>query len=347
MHTFVLHRASGSLAVMDSEHSHNVLAELIRQADPAAELSTRLVTHLACVLEPVLSKSTAVYGRETAIQELVPFPQHCHVCKARLAECRSSAAAAVIVDLPGIIQKKHVPLRCRKASCSPSGVLLWHNYRVHQGQHVFHGELRSLRCFMLSSTVGFSISWLQHFHVRLVRQRASFTSEADVLYAQAVTNAQLPLLPAARLRLLISQGWYAWRLLTRALQANLDVSAFDFQQLFAEMVRPLLGPLKDAFLRHAVEGAREANMRSDVVVLDGNAKNRRAVCAAALAGSSYSPQLCRTLRHTCTRTPAFRHCFCSLHFEKNANDDLRDMPWLHLCKLRLPQRGHVLVKVSF
>ena len=34
-------------------------------------------------------------------------------------------------------------------------------------------------------------------------------------------------------------------------------------------------------------------------------------------------------------------------FEKNANDDLRDMPWLHLCKLRLPQRGHVLVKVSF
>ena len=96
MHTFVLHRASGSLAVMDSEHSHNVLAELIRQADPAAELSTRLVTHLACVLEPVLSKSTAVYGRETAIQELVPFPQHCHVCKARLAECRSSAAATTV-----------------------------------------------------------------------------------------------------------------------------------------------------------------------------------------------------------------------------------------------------------
>lgn len=314
---------------MASKPSHIVLAEAIRKADPAAEISPRLVTHLACELEPMFSKSNAVYGRETVVQELVPLPQHCCGCKTRLAECRSSAAAAVIIDLPGIIEKQHIPLRCRRASCSQFGVLVWYNYRVRQGQHVFHGELLRLQCFMLSATFGFSISWLQQFHVRLVRQHASFTSEADVLTAQAVTNSQLHLLPGARLRLLISQGWYTWRLLTRALQANLDVSAIDFLKPLEETICLLSGPLQDAFSRHAVRGARQANMPCHVVVLDGNAKNRRAVCAAALAGTSYSSPLGRTLRHTCARTPAFRHCFCPMHCEKNAADGLHKVPRLH------------------
>ena len=44
----------------------------------------------------------------------------------------------------------------------------------------------TLVCCIGTTTVcvkgmGFSVPWLQQFHARLVRQRASFTSEADVL----------------------------------------------------------------------------------------------------------------------------------------------------------------------
>ncbi|CAL1131057.1 unnamed protein product [Cladocopium goreaui] len=135
---------------------------------------------------------------------------------------------------------------------------------------------------MLSSVFGFSVPWLQQFHAGLVRQHASFTSEADVLTAQA-----------ARLRLLISQGWFTWRLLTRALGADLNLSEMDFLKPLEDMVALFLPQLQHTFGQNMLQAAKEAGMRCDVVVLDGNAKNRRAVCRAALAASSHSEHLPR------------------------------------------------------
>ncbi|CAL1140331.1 unnamed protein product [Cladocopium goreaui] len=300
--------------------SQAVIAEAIRNADPAAQISDGLVVHLAAELQPLFSTRVAAYGRETCAQELLPLPRSCSACKTRLAECRGSATPAAVIDLCGVVEKLHVPLRCRKPSCPEFGVLLWYNYCVRKGKHVFQGELPLLQCFMLSSSFGFSIPWLRQFHLRLVRQHASFTSEADVLTAQAATNSQLHRLPTSRLRLLISQGWFTWRLLTRGLEAGLDLSVVDFQSPMEDTACRFLGPLQAAFSRKAVEGAQRAKMRCDVIVLDGNAKNRRAVCAAALAGCSYSPTLRRTLRHTCTKTPAFKHSFCLHHCEAPGAD---------------------------
>ena len=108
---------------------------------------------------------------------MLPFPTHCPACQNRLAECRTSAAAAIIVDLAGIVEKQHVQLRCRRPSCPDVGVLYWHNRSVREGRHVFHGKLPGFRCFMPSSVFGFSVPWLQQFHARLVRQHASFTAK--------------------------------------------------------------------------------------------------------------------------------------------------------------------------
>ena len=197
---------------------------------------------------------------------------------------------------------------------------------MREGRHVFHGKLPGFRyCFMLSSVFGFSVPWLQQFHAGLVRQHASFTSEADVLTAQA-----------ACLRLLISQGWFTWRLLTRALGADLDLSEMEFLKPLEDMVALFLPQLRHTF------GQNMLQMRCDVVVLDGNAKNRRAVCAAALAGSSHSEHLPRTLRHTCTRTPAFRHAFCRWHCEgpMDGEDHLQvqGLGHCHLCCFLLAEK---------
>ena len=277
-------------------------------------------------MSPLIENLAAVYGRETDLKELLPFPTHCPACQNRLAERRSSAAAAIIVDLAGIVEKQHVPLRCRRPSCPDFGVLYWHNYSVREGRHVFHGKLPGFRyCFMLSSVFGFSVPWLQQFHAGLVRQHASFTSEADVLTAQA-----------ACLRLLISQGWFSWRLLTRALGADMELSEMEFLKPLEDMVALFLPQLRHTF------GQNMLQMRCDVVVLDGNAKNRRAVCAAALAGSSHSEHLPRTLRHTCTRTPAFRHAFCRWHCEgpMDGEDHLQvqGLGHCHLCCFLLAEK---------
>ena len=292
---------------------------------------SRPVDCLAAELSPLIENLAAVYGRETDLKELLPFPIHCPACQNPLAECRSSAAAAIIVDLAGIVEKQHVPLRCRRPSCPGFGVLYWHNYRVPEGRHVFHGKLPGFRCFMLSSVFGFSVPWLQQFHAGLVRQHASFTSEADVLTAQA-----------ARLRLLISQGWFTWRLLTRALGADLNLSEMDFLKPLEDMVALFLPQLQHTFGQNILQVAQEAGMRCDVVVLDGNAKNRRAVCAAALAGSSHSEHLPRTLRHTCTRKPAFRHAFCRWHCEGPTDGEdhlqVQGLGHCHLCCFLLAEK---------
>ncbi|CAK8988953.1 unnamed protein product, partial [Durusdinium trenchii] len=201
----------------------------------------------------------------------------------RLAECRNSAAAAIVVDLSGLVQKQRIPLRCRRSSCPDFGVLLWYNYTVRSGCHHFAGELPELNCFMLSATFGFSVPWLQQFHVRMVRQHAFFTSEADVLGAQAAYNSQLHLLPTARLRLLISQGWFAWRLLTRVHQSNLDLASFDFLRPMEDMIGLFLPQLQREFGRTTLEEAQKATMRCDVVVLDGNAK-KSSSCLRSLIG---------------------------------------------------------------
>ena len=230
--------------------SQALIAEAIRNADPAAQISDGLVLHLAAELQPLFSTRVAAYVRETCAQELLPLPRSCSACKTRLAECRGSATPAAVIDLCGVVEKLHAPLQGRKPSCPEFGVLLWYNYCVRKGKHVFQGELPLLQCFMLSSSFGFSIPWLRQLLLRLVRQHASFTSEADVLTAQAATNSQLHRLPTSRLRLLISQGWFTWRLLTRGLEA--------------------------AFSRKVVEDAQRAKMRCDVFVLDGNAGGQSA-----------------------------------------------------------------------
>ena len=184
-------------------------------------------------------------------------------------------------------------------------------------------------CYLLFLALvcrGFSSSMLA-----MVRQHASFTSEADVLTAQA-----------ARLRLLISQGWFTWRLLTRALGADLNLSEMDFLKPLEDMVALFLPQLQHTFGQNMLQAAQEAGMRCDVVVLDGNAKNRRAVCAAALAGSSHSEHLPRTLRHTCTRTSAFRHAFCRWHCEgpMDGEDHLQvqGLGHCHLCCFLLAEK---------
>ena len=68
-----------------------------------------------------------------------------------------------------------------------------------------------------------------------------------------------------------------------------------------------------------MDKARAARMRCDVLVMDGNAKNRRAVCASLLAGALRSPALGQTVRHTCPCTPRLGKSFCPHHDSEVAN----------------------------
>ena len=98
---------------------------------------------------------------------------------------------------------------------------------------------------MLSCVFGFSVPWLQHS--MLAWSGSTRHSLADVLTAQA-----------SRLRLLISQGWFTWRLLTRALGADLDLSEMDFLKPLEDMVALFLPQLQHTFGHNMLQAAQEA-----------------------------------------------------------------------------------------
>ena len=59
---------------MAAGSTHAALASIIREADPAAQISPQLVDCLAAELSPLFENLAAVYGRETDLKELLPFP---------------------------------------------------------------------------------------------------------------------------------------------------------------------------------------------------------------------------------------------------------------------------------
>lgn len=304
------------------EQGFACLAAILESADPALQVPAEVGHRVAQRLQAEIGYLLPLFGAETDLQHLLPLQQHCSECNAVLSRCDSLKTQAVILHTAGPISKHHIPVRCRNRTCQRCSVLMWHNYSVESGKHIFTGCPHELRCFMLTSSFGFSIAWLQQFHARLVRQHASFIGESDVVREHARACGQEHLLPTARLRLLISEGWFKWRLLLRTYGCRQPVAAspsIDLRKDIDELLEPFMPAFQADFTKEAMDKARAARMRCDVLVMDGNAKNRRAVCASLLAGALRSPALGQTLRHTCPCTPRLGKSFCPHHDSEVAN----------------------------
>ena len=61
---------------MAAGSTHAALASIIREADPAAQISTQLVDCLAAEMSPLFENLAAVYGRETDPKELLYLSLH-------------------------------------------------------------------------------------------------------------------------------------------------------------------------------------------------------------------------------------------------------------------------------
>ncbi|CAK9081792.1 Uncharacterized protein SCF082_LOCUS38904 [Durusdinium trenchii] len=253
------------------------LLDAVTSADPAAVVPDAVAGRVVECLSAEIGHCLPVFGGETCFRELLPLQKSCARCDSHLAKIASAKAVATIVHTGGLVRKDHIPCRCRNKNCDMYGSLIWRNYFVDAGRHFFLGHPQDLKCFMVSSSFGFSIEWLEDFHSRVVRQHASFISESDVIQQRAVRHGQTAWLPVARLRKMISEAWFKWRLLVRGYAYNIPGVAqnpIDIHQGVEDLLKPVLPALQKAFSDAAVASARSANMRRDVIVMDGNAKNR-------------------------------------------------------------------------
>ena len=191
---------------------------------------------------------------------------------------------------------------------------------------------------MLTTTFGVTVIYLQYLHHRMLREHVSFSGEADVARAMEAacgTEARLP----GRLRLYLSHAWFLWRLLMRQDEARRRHASGEFRSPSTSRAEPegedvdLLLPIEIALQRfypswealfHSVTAkeARDNGHRTDLQVIDGNAKNRRTVCAAALRHKIECTTLRTGVRVCCPRTPLLGSMFCSVHLPDASGADV-------------------------
>ena len=263
---------------------------------------------------------------EQTLQQLSADPKQLSHPELACPECgqirkvaEGKASQAVLLHPGGCFEKLHVPLRCRRSTCKLAGVSQWHNYFAKEGRHKFSGLPSKLQCFMISSRFGITTAWLTQFHLRLLREHVSFAGEADVATALATMQGKSQLLPAS-LRNLISETWFKWRLCLRIERITTSSSSstppldrLDLALPVEDLIRPLWPLMSEEFHAAAIAEARAAGMRCNIVVVDGNAKNRRAVCAAALTQVIADRKLNKIIRAGCPHTPQLGRTCCPQH----------------------------------
>ena len=89
--------------------------------------------------------------------------------------------------------------------------------------------------------------------------------------------------------------------------------SFEMSATVENLVEGQWDRLDADFTSAAVDGAKAAQMRCDVVVMDGNAKNIRAVCAAPFMQFLTDPRLRKAVRTGCARTPQLGRTCCRQH----------------------------------
>ena len=134
----------------------------------------------------------------------------CHACRSGLAERRSLAASAAVINLPGVVQKQHIPLRCRRPDCPEFGVFLWHNYSVRKGNICFTVTFCACSASRLlpplaSAQLGFG-SFISDLRGSMLRSAVKRTCSCP---------RQLPTSSYSCRQGLICQGWFTWKLLTQ------------------------------------------------------------------------------------------------------------------------------------
>ena len=168
-------------------------------------------------------------------------------------------------------------------------------------------------CIMVTSRFGVTVAFLHQMHERMLREHVSFVGEADVARRFAKRMGHEAILPK-RLRLYLSSAWYIWRLALRCETLSIDtVGVLDMCAQIDSTIEDLWPKLAEHFEVETASRARASAMKTDVQVVDGNAKNRRLVCAASSNHVVTCPFLKRSVCVTCPHTPLLGSPFCAAH----------------------------------
>ena len=339
---------------MASNQTLRAVIEAIRANDPVNFLDDDAVRALASGLcDAGLCHSPPLLGSELDGGELTNANFTCSECGGALHARRSKHKQAKILHTSGMLSKRHVPLRCQSKVCTLKDSYVWHNYISRQGKHFFTGDVTKLRCLMVSSTFGCTMDWLNQFHLRLLREHATFVGEAFVARAfdQVIGCSEAPL---ARLRLNIADVWFKWRILVRLHRMRGDAGprSLDLKKSVEQCAEQFWPDAHRHFHESTAAGVRDRGDKCDAVVMDANAKNRRLGCAAPYQHRLRNDKLSKSVRVPCPKTPKLGSLFFSDHAEwhdvcSSGGDGMKIVDHKKVEAVVDPEDSGVLLKINF
>ncbi|CAE7225029.1 hypothetical protein AK812_SmicGene46748 [Symbiodinium microadriaticum] len=241
------------------EWTHEQAAEALQACDPA------------CLVAPDVLDSCA---RAIAHPEprRVHFAHACPPCGGKLGK-RFEREASVVAS-SGVVTVIHGCFRCSARACPLYGRLIWANFVSRDNVRewldgpsgVWPGSHRDVR--MLSPNFGVTNSWHEQFSLRMLKQHASWTSEAQVLGLDAVFPRAAPrMLEKAWLKLQLRKRW-----------PKICADPFVLSEPFAIQ----FAKCKDQYDRCMARASRArslaAGRQPTLIVIDGNQKMTRPAC---------------------------------------------------------------------
>jgi hypothetical protein len=331
-----------------SQSNSEALRDALRAGDPAASLNAAAMQRLIQSIGAAGFRAwPPLLGGEKVPSELCDPNPTCGRCGQLMSLSRGLSTTAALLDSGGVIVKNHIPLRCRTRGsvgngaegCEYEGALVWHNYCVSHGKHLYRGDPYVQECFMLTASFGFTKKYLEELHLRM-RQHVSFAGEAFVQQERAAAAGMDQHLPVGRLRQYLSDGWFKWRLVRRVAAlsdrgfSSMCPQRVDLREATDVCLKPFWTDMLHHFEHDAVEAARKRNANTRVVAVDGNQKNRRTCCSAPFQQHLRNESLHKCLRLPCPHTPKLGSSFCRKH--NDWEDDVLEKTGVEIISHKIP-----------
>lgn len=259
--------------------------------------------------------------------------QKCILCNSKLYIRSDRFALAVLYDDKlGTLPAIHYTRYCRKSGCS---------FQQHYGYYtcgslddvIYNDDALDLSYFMCSRETGFTTKLLIRFDSDCLIGQISYKQSAEIYnhynnyeevyqpvnqemtdeHAMLTLNGLNSRLRMDRRRLECAHVRYAMLRVVQWYPCDLNTSKILFH---SNPTLTLLEftPLFQALFHRTYSGHRcSVSGCGTVLVVDGNMKNHRSVCAASEAGYIEYDGLPGQVKTGCTNTPEQKNRFCSLH----------------------------------
>ena len=282
------------------------IEEVLRDADVAGLLQPSDVERLASAVAHEPSHRAGV--------PLMCPGGHCYGCGSVCQPRLDKAVGATVLGVGGLHTRRHIPIRCRSASCRWRDKHQWHNFgSLDRGCYEWQGSRpEDVEHVMLTPTFGVTWEWYSQFNRRLLRHYSSFWGEAHVHVPAGAERLMSP----DRLQVNIRNAWFKITLLRRRFDMGLVTSM--------RLDTPASVLIEEFFVAYDthMQSRRVAQLSSmgslaelaRVVVVDGNQKLTRRVCAELCAGPARSvPDLGLRCLLPCSQKPQRGSAFCHEH----------------------------------